>query len=201
MNELSIVSLRPAAAVVDQARIARAVREILIALGEDPDRDGLADTPARVARSLVEQTAGLRADPGAHLARTFEAAHGDLVVVRDLDFASLCEHHLLPFWGRAHVAYQPAAGRVVGLSKLARALDDIARRPQVQERLGHDLARAIAGTLAPAGVAVVLEAQHTCMSVRGARQRGAVTTTIAAVGTLAEPARRAELIALIRSRS
>jgi GTP cyclohydrolase I len=200
MNDLSLVPL-DLPRIVDHARIARAVREILLAIGEDPDRDGLVDTPARVARSLVEQTAGLGADPRAHLARTFRADHGELVVVRELAFASLCEHHLLPFRGTAHVAYLPTGGRVVGLSKLARALDDVARRPQVQERLGNELADAITDALAPAGVAVVLDAEHTCMSVRGARQPRATTTTVATRGVLAEPARRAELFTLLRSAS
>ena len=185
----------------DQARVARAVREILIAIGEDPERAGLADTPSRFARAMVEMTAGLREDPGVHLRRTFEEGRGDLVLVRDIEFSSMCEHHLLPFWGRAHVAYLPSDRRVVGLSKIARALDAVARRPQVQERLGHELATAFETELAPRGIAVVLEAEHMCMALRGARKRGAITTTVAARGVFAtDPARSAELMTLIRAR-
>ena len=184
---------------VDPARLARAVREMLIAIGEDPDRPGLVDTPARVARALIEQTDGLRADPGLHLRRTFEEGHGDLVLMRDLEFSSLCEHHLLPFTGVAHVAYLPSDRRVVGLSKIARALDACARKPQVQERLGHELATAFEVELAPRGVAVVLEAEHQCMALRGARKRGAITTTVTTRGVFAtEPGRTSELLQLIR---
>ena len=186
---------------VDPARIARAVREILIAIGEDPERAGLADTPSRFARAMVEMTAGLRDNPEIHLRRTFEEGHGDLVLVRDIEFSSMCEHHLLPFWGRAHVAYLPSDRRVVGLSKIARALDAVARRPQVQERLGHELATAFETELAPRGIAVVLEAEHMCMALRGVRKRGAITTTVAARGMFAtDPARSAELMTLLRAR-
>jgi GTP cyclohydrolase I len=201
MNDLKRVETTtiPFARPVDQARLARAVREVLLALGEDPDRPGLAETPTRVSKALVEMTAGLRADPRLHLRKVFPEAHGELVLVRQLEFSSLCEHHLLPFTGHAHIAYLPTSRGVVGLSKLARALDDVARRPQVQERLGHDLAQAIDDELAPRGVVVILEAAHQCMSLRGARKHGSTTTTIAARGEFNEPARRAEVLALIRA--
>jgi GTP cyclohydrolase I len=186
---------------VDHVRIARAVREILVALGEDPERPGLVDTPARFARAMAEMTAGLRDDAGVHLRRTFEEGHGDLVLVRDIEFSSICEHHLLPFWGCAHVAYLPSDRRVVGLSKVARALDAVARRPQVQERLGHELAAAFETELAPRGTAVVIDAVHTCMTVRGVRKPGAITTTVAVRGVFAtDPGRSAELMTLVRAR-
>ena len=173
---------------VDLARIARAVREILAAVGEDPDREGLADTPARVARSYAELLSGLRDDAGRHLSRVFEhAAPGDdLVVVRDIDFQSMCEHHLLPFRGKAHVAYLPASGKVVGLSKIARTVDVYARRPQLQERLTANVADAIVAHLGARGVAVVMTAEHLCMQLRGARKQQADMVTTALRGVLAE---------------
>jgi len=173
---------------VDLARIARAVREILAAVGEDPDREGLAETPGRVARSYAELLSGLRDDAGRHLSRVFEhAAPGDdLVVVRDIDFQSMCEHHLLPFRGKAHVAYLPANGKVVGLSKIARTVDVYARRPQLQERLTANVADAIAEHLGARGVAVVMTAEHLCMQLRGARKQQADMVTTAFRGVLAE---------------
>ena len=199
MNDLKCVDAAiPFARPVDQVRLAKAVREILLALGEDADRPGLLETPTRVAKALTEMTAGLRADPRIHLRKVFPEEHGELVLVRQLEFASLCEHHLLPFTGHAHIAYLPTSRGVVGLSKLARALDDVARRPQVQERLGHELAKAIDEELQPRGVAVILEASHQCMSLRGARKQGSITTTIAARGVFADPSRRSELLLLIR---
>jgi GTP cyclohydrolase IA len=190
----------PADGPVDHSRIARAVREILLAVGEDPDREGLADTPDRVARMYAEVFSGLRADPAVHLARTFTQKHDEMVLVKDIEFASTCEHHLLPFVGKAHVAYLPD-GKVVGLSKLARAVDAIARRPQVQERITEDLADLIERELSPKGVAVVIEASHMCMTVRGVRKPGAVTITSAMRGTFRDrPATRAELMALIDRR-
>lgn len=173
---------------VDLPRIERAVREILAAVGEDPDREGLAETPARVARSYAELLAGLRDDASRHLARTFEheAAGDDLVVVREIDFQSMCEHHLLPFRGRAHVAYLPANGRVVGLSKIARTVDVFARRPQLQERLCANVADAIAEHLGARGVAVVMSAEHLCMQLRGARKQDADMVTTAFRGVLAD---------------
>jgi GTP cyclohydrolase I len=173
---------------VDLARIARAVREILAAVGEDPDREGLADTPSRVARSYAELLSGLRDGPERHLSRVFEheAPGDDLVVVRDIDFQSMCEHHLLPFRGRAHVAYLPAGGKVVGLSKIARTVDVFARRPQLQERLTANVADAIAEHLGARGVAVVVTAEHLCMQLRGARKQQADMVTTAFRGALAD---------------
>jgi GTP cyclohydrolase I len=185
----------------DEVRIARAVREILIAIGEDPDRPGLADTPARFAQTMTEMTEGLRVKPRCYLHRTFQAGHGELMLVRDIEFASLCEHHLLPFWGRAHVAYLPSDRRVVGVSKIVSALEAIARRPQVQERLGHEFATAFEAEVAPYGVAILLEAQHACMTLRGVAKRGAMTTTVTARGVFAtDRARSAEVMMLLQAR-
>ena len=174
----------PLAPEVDQERIQLAVREILEAIGEDPDRDGLLDTPARVARMYAEVCAGLHVDPSRHLRTTFEADHDEMVMVRDIPLYSLCEHHLLPFIGRAHVAYIPnREGRITGLSKLARLVDGYAKRPQVQERLTSQVADAIQKTLEPQGVLVVIEAEHLCMSMRGIRKAGSTTVTSAVHGT------------------
>lgn len=165
------------------ARIEAAVREILSAIGEDPTRDGLLDTPARVARMYEEIFSGLRETPDHHLQVTFEANHDEMVMVRDIPFASACEHHLVPFIGRAHVAYIPNdEGRITGLSKLARLVDAYARRPQVQERLTAQIADEIERTLDPRGVLVVIEAEHLCMSMRGVRKPGATTVTSAVRG-------------------
>jgi GTP cyclohydrolase I len=171
---------------VDQARIARAVREILFAIGEDPDRDGLLDTPKRVAKAYSELFRGLSEDPGAHLARTFEQASGELITVTNINFFSVCEHHLLPFHGLAHVAYLPRGGRVVGLSKLARTVEVFARRPQVQERLTEQIADALVEHLDPAGVVVMVEGEHMCMKMRGVRSHDARMTTFARRGVHAE---------------
>jgi GTP cyclohydrolase I len=163
---------------VDLPRIAAAVREILIAMGEDPDRDGLLDTPMRVARMYEEVFSGLREDPDTHLQVMFEANHDEMVMVRDIPMVSMCEHHLVPFMGKAHVAYIPGEdGRVTGLSKLARLVDAYAKRPQVQERLTAQIADEIERTLQPRGVLVVIEAEHLCMSMRGVRKPGASTVT------------------------
>ncbi len=171
---------RPA---VDQPRIEAAVREILLAIGEDPEREGLLNTPSRVARMYTEIFAGLREAPEHHLATTFEADHDEMVMVRDIALYSCCEHHLLPWIGKAHVAYIPNDdGRVTGLSKLARLVDAYARRPQVQERLTSQIADEIDRTLAPKGVMVVVEAEHLCMSMRGVRKSGATTVTSAVRG-------------------
>ena len=187
---------------VDLPRIERAVREMLAALGEDVTRDGLLDTPARVARSYRDLFAGLRDDPARHLARTFEQPFGQAVVLRDIEFSSLCEHHLLPFFGHAHIAYLPSDGRIVGLSKLARVVDGYARRPQVQERLTDQIADALAKRLQPRAVAVVVEAEHLCMRVRGVRKLGAVTFTTSFGGEyLADAAARAEIMALLKPRT
>ena len=171
------------AAAVDTARIERAVLEILEAIGEDPARDGLLETPARVARMYAEICAGLHEDPAVHLKTTFEAHHDEMVMVRDIALYSLCEHHLAPFIGKAHVAYIPNDdGRVIGLSKFARLIEGYARRPQVQERLTSQVADALEGSLDPKGVMVVIEAEHLCMSMRGVQKAGATTVTSAVRG-------------------
>ena len=190
-------------ATVDSPRLAAAVREILLALGEDPDRDGLRETPERVARMYAEIFSGLREDPGEHLSVTFEAEHDEVVLVRDIDLYSVCEHHLVPWFGKAHVAYIPGEdGRVTGLSKLARLVEGYARRPQVQERLTSQVADTLVRVLDPSGVLVVVEAEHLCMSMRGVRKPGAVTVTSAVRGHfLTSAAARAEVLSLIgRSR-
>jgi len=167
---------------VDLVRLERAVREILLAVGEDPDRDGLLKTPNRVARMYSEVLSGLRLDPGRHLDVTFAEDHHEMVIVKDIAFDSLCEHHLLPFSGRAHVAYIPN-GRIVGLSKIARVVEEFARRPQVQERLSSQVADLLWERLEPQGVGVVLEATHTCMTMRGIRKPGSAMITSAVRGT------------------
>ena len=185
---------------VDQPRIEAAVREILIAIGEDPDRDGLLDTPARVARAYAESFAGLHADPAEVLARTFAVDHQELVIVRDIEMYSTCEHHLLPFHGVAHIGYLPQGGLVTGLSKLARLVDVYARRPQVQERMTGQIADALVEHLEVMGAIVVIEAEHLCMSMRGIRKPGARTLTSAVRGTLARnPTTRAEEMSLLFS--
>jgi GTP cyclohydrolase IA len=185
----------------DHARAEAAVRELLLACGEDPDRDGLRETPARVARTYQEMFAGLFLDPDAVLERTFDEGHDELVLVRDIPMYSQCEHHLVPFHGMAHVGYIPSAsGRVTGLSKIARVVDLYARRPQVQERLTGQIADALVRKLNPRGVIVVIEAEHLCMGMRGIRKPGARTTTSAVRGMFeSSPSSRAEALALIRS--
>jgi GTP cyclohydrolase IA len=175
---------RPALAPeVDLHRIEAAVREILQAVGEDPDRDGLLDTPARVARMYAEIFAGLHDSPDRHLKTTFEAEHDEMVMVRDIPIYSACEHHLIPFIGKAHIAYIPGNdGRITGLSKLARLADVYARRPQVQERLTVQIADALVRILEPRGALVVIEAEHLCMSMRGVRKPGSSTVTSAVRG-------------------
>lgn len=186
---------------MDQARIEEAVREILIAVGEDPDRDGLLDTPARVARSYTELLSGYHEDPAAHLDRQFAVGHEEMVLVRQIPFSSLCEHHMLPFIGRAHVAYIPGpGGQVCGLSKLARLVEGFARRLQVQERLTGQVADALMERLGATGVLIVIEAEHLCMSMRGVQKPGSVTTTSAVRGLLKENAvTRSEALGLLRS--
>src|SRR5947199_5698096 len=159
---------------VDQARIRAAVREILLAVGEDPDREGLRETPDRVARMYAEMFSGLRKDPREPLQKTFTQKYDEMVLVKGIGFESMCEHHLLPFIGKAHVAYLPN-GRIVGLSKLARVVDAVAKRPQVQERMTEQIADLIMTHLKPRGVAVIVEADHTCMTIRGVRKPGAKT--------------------------
>jgi GTP cyclohydrolase I len=173
----------PGAEAIDTARIEKAVREILVAIGEDPDRDGLVDTPARVARMYAEIFSGLHEDPADHLKVTFEAGHDEMVMVRDIPMYSACEHHMLPWVGKAHLAYIPNdEGRVIGLSKFARLIDGFARRPQVQERLTSQVADALQARLEPKGVMVVIEAEHLCMSMRGVRKPGTTTVTSAVRG-------------------
>ncbi|GAB4103828.1 GTP cyclohydrolase I FolE [Micromonospora taraxaci] len=190
---------RPVEDAVDLGRIEKAVREILIAVGEDPDRDGLQQTPARVARAYAELFAGLRVDPAQVLSTTFEANHEELVIVRDIDVMSLCEHHLLPFRGSAHIGYIPGPdGRITGLSKLARLVEVFARRPQVQERLTSQVADLLMSKLEPRGVVVVLECEHMCMAMRGIQKSGAKTITSAVRGILQTDSKsRAEAMALI----
>jgi GTP cyclohydrolase I len=187
----------------DQDRLEKAVREILLACGEDPDRDGLRDTPARVARAYREMFAGLYTDADAVLDKTFEESHDELVLVTDIPMFSVCEHHLVPFHGVAHVGYIPSDdGRVTGLSKLARLVDLYARRPQVQERLTSQIADALMRKLEPRGAIVVVEAEHMCMAMRGIRKPGARTTTSAVRGILKSSASsRAEALDLIKGRS
>lgn len=182
------------ASEIDQERIAAAVREILFAIGEDPDRDGLLETPNRVARMYAEICAGLHQEPSEHLATMFEADHDEMVMVRDIPMYSLCEHHLIPFIGKAHVAYIPnRSGNVIGLSKVARLVDGFAKRPQVQERLTRQVADALEERLQPRGVLVVMEAEHLCMSMRGVRKAGSSTVTSSVTGIFrANVATRAE---------
>jgi GTP cyclohydrolase I len=169
--------------MIDQPRIEAAVREILAAIGEDPTRDGLLDTPARVARMYAEICAGMHQNPDDHLKTTFEAGHDEMVMVRDIPLYSICEHHLAPFIGKAHLTYIPAEdGRVIGLSKFSRLVDGYARRPQVQERLTSQIADALDASLRPKGVMVVIEAEHLCMSMRGVKQAGSTTVTSAVRG-------------------
>jgi len=184
---------------IDLERIERAVREILLAIGEDPDRDGLLRTPKRVAEMYAEICAGLHEDPAQHLVTTFEANHDELVLVRDIPLYSICEHHLVAFHGRAHVGYIPGAdGRITGLSKLARLVDGFAKRPQVQERLTTQIADALVDSLKPAGAIVLIEAEHLCMAMRGVRKPGSLTVTSAVRGLFKEnPATRAEVMSLL----
>ncbi|WP_366139822.1 GTP cyclohydrolase I FolE [uncultured Modestobacter sp.] len=192
----------PAESQVDTARIEAAVREVLLAIGEDPDRPGLVDTPARVARAYGETFAGLGQNPYDVLATTFDEDHDELVLVKDIPMYSTCEHHLVPFHGRAHVGYIPGAdGRVTGLSKLARLVEVYARRPQVQERMTRQIADALFEVLKPQGVIVVVEAEHLCMAMRGVRKPGSTTITSAVRGIFREsPATRSEAMGLILGR-
>jgi GTP cyclohydrolase I len=168
---------------VDRGRIEKAVREIIEAIGDDPDRDGLERTPERVANMYAEIFSGVKDCPDRHLAVTFEAGHDEMVMVKDIPFYSVCEHHLIPFIGKAHVAYIPNAdGRITGLSKLARLVDSLSKRPQVQERLTTQIADEIDASLQPRGVLVIIEAEHLCMSMRGVRKPGSVTVTSAVRG-------------------
>ncbi|KAA6214774.1 GTP cyclohydrolase I FolE [Streptomyces albofaciens JCM 4342] len=185
----------------DEKRAENAVRELLIAVGEDPDREGLLETPARVARAYKEILAGLRQEPEDVLTTTFDLGHDEMVLVKDIEIVSLCEHHLLPFHGVAHVGYIPAeSGKITGLSKLARLVEVFARRPQVQERLTTQIADSLMRILEARGAIVVVEAEHMCMSVRGIRKPGAKTTTSAVRGQLRDSTTRAEAMSLILAR-
>ncbi|WP_030955212.1 GTP cyclohydrolase I FolE [Streptomyces sp. NRRL S-481] len=185
----------------DEKRAVNAVRELLIAVGEDPDREGLRETPARVARAYRELLAGLRQEPEDVLTTTFDLGHDEMVLVKDIEIVSLCEHHLLPFHGVAHVGYIPAeTGKITGLSKLARLVEVFARRPQVQERLTTQIADSLMKILEARGAIVVIEAEHMCMSVRGIRKPGAKTTTSAVRGQLRDATTRAEAMSLILAR-
>lgn len=198
-EEVASSDLSPAR--VDIPRIERAVREILLAVGEDPDREGLIKTPNRVARAYSELMAGLQDDPKRHLKTVFTEEYDEVVLLRDIEFHSLCEHHLLPFTGRAHVAYLPD-GKVVGLSKLARLVEGFARRPQVQERLTTQIADALMEELSPIGAACVIEATHTCMTIRGAKKHGSTMVTSALRGIFKEnPSSRSEILTLMYSDS
>jgi GTP cyclohydrolase IA len=197
VDPITAVELRDHPAF-DTGRAEAAVRELLIAIGEDPDRDGLRDTPERVARSFREVFAGLRQHPEDVLTTTFDLGHDEMVLVKDIEVYSMCEHHLVPFHGVAHVGYIPGAdGRITGLSKLARLVDVYAKRPQVQERMTTQIADALSKQLAPLGVIVVVECEHLCMSMRGIRKPGAKTVTSAVRGQLRDAATRAEAMSLI----
>lgn len=185
----------------DAPRVEAAIRELLLAVGEDPDRDGLRDTPARVARAYQEIFAGLRQDPAEVLSASFDIGHEEMVLVKDIEVYSTCEHHLVPFHGVAHVGYIPGpGGQVTGLSKLARLVDVYARRPQVQERLTGQIADALVEVLQPRGVLVVVECEHLCMSMRGVRKPGSHTVTSAVRGQMRDPATRAEAMSLVIGR-
>ena len=200
-DEVVDAALVAAGSPVDQVRIQRAVREILAAIGEDPDRDGLLETPKRVARAYAEMFAGLHQDAGHVLSTSFDLDHQELVLVKDIPFYSMCEHHLVPFHGTAHIGYIPSAeGRVTGLSKLARLVEVYARRPQVQERLTTEIVDAMMEHLKPKGAIVVIECEHLCMSMRGVRKPGAKTVTSAVRGQIRETATRAEAMSLILGR-
>ncbi|MGN6721618.1 MAG: GTP cyclohydrolase I FolE [Marmoricola sp.] len=190
-----------AVAEFDRERAEAAIRELLFAIGEDPNREGLRETPARVARAYAEVTAGLRQSPEDVLTTTFDIGHDEMVLVRDIELWSMCEHHLVPFTGVAHVGYIPAeTGKITGLSKLARLVDVYAKRPQVQERLTTQIADALVEILEARGVIVVIEAEHLCMTMRGVRKAGARTITSAVRGIMHNPATRAEAMSLINAR-
>lgn len=183
---------------MDKEKIEKAVKEILIAVGEDPERPGLQETPRRVANMYAEMFAGLEESPRQHLKFFDENSNDEMVIVRDIPFSSMCEHHLLPFVGKAHIAYIPNDNKIIGLSKFARIVDNFAKRPQVQERLTHDIADFLNEELKPKGVAVILEAEHMCMSIRGAKASGSKTQTSALRGLMKTDARtRAEVLALL----
>ena len=184
---------------MDKERIQNAVREILIAVGEDPDREGLLETPKRVANMYEEIFAGLTEDPKQHIKLFNEQSNDEMVIVKDIPFYSMCEHHLLPFFGKAHIGYIPSDNKIIGLSKLARIVDNFAKKPQVQERLTSDIADFLNDNLQPKGVAVIMEAEHMCMTMRGARATGSKTQTSALRGIMRTDAKtRAEVLSLLK---
>lgn len=184
---------------MDKERIQNAVREILIAIGEDPDREGLLETPKRVANMYEEIFAGLTEDPKQHIKLFNEQSNDEMVIVKDIPFYSMCEHHLLPFFGKAHIGYIPSDNKIIGLSKLARIVDNFAKKPQVQERLTSDIADFLNDNLQPKGVAVIMEAEHMCMTMRGARAAGSKTQTSALRGIMRTDAKtRAEVLSLLK---
>ena len=184
---------------MDKERIQNAVREILIAVGEDPDREGLLETPKRVANMYEEIFAGLTEDPKQHIKLFNEQSNDEMVIVKDIPFYSMCEHHLLPFFGKAHIGYIPSDNKIIGLSKLARIVDNFAKKPQVQERLTSDIADFLNDNLQPKGVAVIMEAEHMCMTMRGARAAGSKTQTSALRGIMRTVAKtRAEVLSLLK---
>ena len=186
--------------MIDQKKIEKAVKEILKAIGEDPDRSGIKDTPRRVAKMYAELFSGLHKDPGKEVSLFHNEDHEEMIMVKNIPFYSMCEHHLVPFLGKAHVAYIPTRGRVTGLSKLVRVIEGFAKRPQVQERLTSQIADCLMARLKPRGVLVVIEAEHLCMSMRGVKKPGANTTTSAVRGVLQKNAKtRAEALSLIKS--
>ena len=186
--------------MVDKDKIITAVGMILEAIGENPDREGLVDTPDRVARMYTDIFGGLQEDPGKYLECVFQEDHDEMILVKDIPFYSVCEHHLVPFMGKAHVAYIPSGGKVTGLSKLTRVVESVARKPQLQERLTREVADVIMKNLNPLGAAVVVEAEHLCMSMRGVRKPGAKTTTSTMLGLFRTDARtRAEFFSLIKN--
>lgn len=184
---------------MDKERIQNAVREILIAVGEDPDREGLIETPKRVANMYEEIFAGLTEDPKQHIKLFNEHSNDEMVIVKDIPFYSMCEHHLLPFFGKAHIGYIPSDNKIIGLSKLARIVDNFAKKPQVQERLTSDIADFLNDNLQPKGVAVIMEAEHMCMTMRGARAAGAKTQTSALRGIMRSDTKtRTEVLSLLK---
>ena len=184
---------------MDKERIQNAVREILIAVGEDPDREGLVETPKRVANMYEEIFAGLTEDPKQHIKLFNEQSNDEMVIVKDIPFYSMCEHHLLPFFGKAHIGYIPSDNKIIGLSKLARIVDNFAKKPQVQERLTSDIADFLNDNLQPKGVAVIMEAEHMCMTMRGARAAGSKTQTSALRGIMRTDAKtRADVLSLLK---
>ncbi|MEE8638733.1 MAG: GTP cyclohydrolase I FolE [Candidatus Margulisiibacteriota bacterium] len=186
--------------MIDQKKIEKAVREILKAIGETPHRSGLKDTPRRVAKMYAELFSGLHKDPGKEISLFHNEDHEEMIMVKNIPFYSMCEHHLVPFFGRAHIAYIPTKGRVTGLSKLVRVIEGFAKRPQVQERLTSQIADCLMARLKPRGVLVVIEAEHLCMSMRGVKKPSAITTTSAVRGVLQKNAKtRAEALSLIKS--